>query len=259
LIRFRLTATLFGIACLISSRDLLAQNSSSEYKTFDGGVSQVLQSIFIPPIPNAPFSLTVETEWSRPLGNGGSYTLVNRRQIKRDSAGHIYQERWILVPKGGKSQSTMNLIQVSYPEKHVYYNCWVANKQCTPVSYHPSTNSVYRPAMLTNATLPNGMGFEKHEELGSRSIAGVPTNGYRDTRTINAGVAGNDLPMVSTREFWYSSDLGINLLSIVDSAQTGKQVFTVTEINQSEPDPKFFSIPDGYTVVEPRDPGKPQQ
>jgi hypothetical protein len=34
----------------------------------DGGTTEVLQSIFIPPMPRAPFQLTLATEWTRPLG-----------------------------------------------------------------------------------------------------------------------------------------------------------------------------------------------
>jgi hypothetical protein len=49
----------------------------------DGGTSGRMESIFIPPLVGAPFSLTLVTEWSRPLGNGGTFTLANRRRIVR--------------------------------------------------------------------------------------------------------------------------------------------------------------------------------
>jgi hypothetical protein len=55
--------------------------------------------------------------------------------------------------------------------------------------------------------------------------------------------------MISIREFWFSEQLGINLRSIVDNPQSGKQLFTVTELSTSEPDPAFFQIPAGYRVV----------
>src|SRR4051812_33432171 len=68
----------------------------------DGGAGNgIMQSLFIPPKAGAPFSLTLSTEWTRPLPGGGTWTLVNERHIMRDSKGRIYQERWILVPKGG--------------------------------------------------------------------------------------------------------------------------------------------------------------
>ena len=45
---------------------------------------EVLQSIFVPFLSNAPFSLTLATEWSRPMNNGGTFATVNSRPIKRD-------------------------------------------------------------------------------------------------------------------------------------------------------------------------------
>jgi hypothetical protein len=56
----------------------------------DGGVSEVLQSIYIPPLLNAPFTAIVHTEWIRPMMGGGTYTWVNKRQVARDSHGRIY-------------------------------------------------------------------------------------------------------------------------------------------------------------------------
>src|SRR5271156_1578516 len=63
-----------------------AQDDGSAVVT-DGGGQEILESIFVPPIAHAPFSLMLATEWTRPLNNGGTYTLVNRRPIKRDRAG----------------------------------------------------------------------------------------------------------------------------------------------------------------------------
>jgi hypothetical protein len=60
------------------------------------------------------------------------------------------------------------------------------------------------------------------------------------------------------REFWYSSKLGFNLVSILDSPRTGKQV-TVTEISIIEPDVSFFTIPEGYMIPDIREGSPPQQ
>lgn len=250
MIRFRLASLLLSVSLLTGSRALFGQNETGVYKTSDGGTRERLESIFIPPIANAPFSLTLDTEWSRPLEGGGSYTLVNRRHIMRDSAGRIYQERWFLVPKGGKVESTMNWIQISDPEKHIYFNCRVANKVCNQLPYGDSKAKVYKPLIGNSGPLPDGNGVQSHQDLGTGGMAGVTTIGYRDTTTINPGVYGNDAPMTTTREFWYAPKLGINLISILDSPKTGKQVFTVTELSTDEPDPKFFAIPDGYTVAD---------
>ncbi len=204
---------LFGVAMLVIASSAPGQSESPAVSPPDGGTRQMLESIFIPPKPNAPFSMMLATEWTRPMGNGGSFTLVNKRRIVRDSSGRIYQERWLLVPKGGKIQSSMNYIQIADPFAHVLYNCEVRVRRCVVLSYNGSTTATYLPGFGTNGPLPGGEGSQSHEDLGTKEIAGIETNGVRESYTIKAGVLGNDLPMVTRREFWYSSQLGLNLIS----------------------------------------------
>jgi len=216
----------------------------------DGGANGRMESIFIPPKAGAPFSLTLATEWARLLGNGGTFTLTNERRIVRDSKGRIYQERWILVPKGSKIKSHMDIFQITDPEQHTWYNCITATKECDLYSYRLTTKDKFQPAIGTSSPLPDGNGFHQHEDLGLGSTEGMDTHGYRETTTINAGVMGNDKPMVSTREFWYSPLLGINLISTVDDPQSGKQLFTVKGLSTSEPEPSFFEVPAEYKIVD---------
>ena len=217
----------------------------------DGGTSGRMESIFIPPKARAPFSFTLVTEWSRPLGpGGGTFTLANERRIVRDSKGRIYQERWILVPKGSKVKSFMDIFQITDPEQHTWYNCATGTKVCDLLKYSRTTTENYQPAILPSGPLPDGSGVRQSDDLGVGSTEGVETHGYRETTTINVGVLGNDQPMVATREFWYSPRLAVNLVSIVDNPQTGKQVFTVKDLSTSEPEPSFFAVPEGYKVVD---------
>ena len=107
-----------------------------------------------------------------------------------------------------------------------------------------------KPATGLTGPLANGAGFHQHEELGVANTNGVDTTGYRETNTINAGVLGNDRPMVTTREFWYSARLGINLISKVDDPQSGKQVFTSIDVTTSEPDPALLAVPGDFRIVD---------
>jgi hypothetical protein len=218
----------------------------------DGGTSGRMESIFVPPKAGAPFSLTLATEWSRPIGNGGTFTLANERHIVRDSKGRIYQERWILVPKGGKIKSEMDVMQITDPNQHTWYNCIVRTKVCEILEYRLTTTQTYQPAIGLSGPLPDGSGFRTHEDLGVGNTLGVDTHGYRETLTINPGAMGNDKPMVSMREFWFSPQLALNLVSIVDDPQSGKQVFTVKDLSTSEPELTYFEVPEGYTVVDHR-------
>jgi hypothetical protein len=65
--------------------------------------------------------------------------------------------------------------------------------------------------------------------------------------------------MTTTREFWYAPKLGLNLISSLDSPQAGRQIFTVTEVSTDEPDAQFFAIPEGYTVPNVAEGGKPEE
>ena len=85
------------------------------------------------------------------------------------------------------------------------------------------------------------------------STDGVETHGYRETVSINSGVMGNDKPMITTREFWYSPELAVNLVSIVDAPHSGKQVFLAKDLTISEPEPSLFVVPDEYKIVDKRD------
>jgi hypothetical protein len=216
----------------------------------DGGANGSMESIFIPPKANAPFSLTLAAEWSRPLGNGGTFTLTNERHIVRDGKGRIYQERAALVPRNGKAKTFVTTIQITDPDQHTWFNCIVATKVCDLYFYRHSSSDSFQPAMSPTGTDSSGDVFHQHEDLGVSGIQGEDTHGYRETTTVNAGVAGNDRPMVSTREFWYSARLGINLISTVDTPQAGKQVFTVKDLSTSEPDPILFEVPTGYKIAD---------
>jgi hypothetical protein len=228
------------------------QTQQTSVRVPDGGTSGRMESIFVPPKPDAPFSLTLATEWSRPMANGGSFTLANERRIVRDSKGRIYQERWILVPKGSKIKSQMDIFQITDPEQHTWYNCLAALKECRIYNYRMTTTQNYQPAIGATGPLPDGSGIRTHEDLGVGNTAGVDTHGYRETLTLNPGVMGNDKPMVTTREFWYSAQLGFNLISMVDDPQNGKQVFTVKDLSTSEPELSYFDVPEGYKVVDHR-------
>lgn len=98
----------------------------------------------------------------------------------------------------------------------------------------------------------NGEGTDIHEDLGMQNFSGVETVGTRDTTTINPGFFGNDRPYTKTREFWFAPSLGIDLRSEVTDPSFGKQIFTVTDVNSSEPDAKLFELPAGFEVVDRR-------
>lgn len=222
---------------------------------FDGGVTQTLQSIYIPPMTGAPFSAVVHTEWTRPIPGGGSYSMVNERRVARDSRGRIYEERWWLVPKDSGEKSRMNVIQIADPNQHTLYNCWVFERKCNLLKFAEPAVAAYRPPVVPTGPLANNKGYVTTLELGTRTIAGIDTTGTRETTTLLPGAFGNDRNLVTTREFWQASQIGVNLLSILDDPRTGRQTFTLSDVSLNEPDPQLFEVPEGYQVVDQRQKG----
>jgi hypothetical protein len=203
-------------------------------------------------MPNAPFSLTLQTEWSRPMPNGGTFTATNTRPIKRDISGRIYQERWFLTPKGSRIPPRMSWIQIADPLAHTLYQCNPQTKVCELYTLRDRNALRFNPDSVKSGPLPNNRGTRTHEDLGVSSFAGLPVHEYKDTATINPGEFGNDLPMSTVRHYRYCERLGINLTSDVEAPQIGHESFTVTEINTNQPDPSFFQPPSAYTVVDRR-------
>ena len=125
------------LALLLLPLTLVAQQPAPA----DGGSSEVLQSIFIPPLANAPFTLTLATEWVKPLGaDGNTITVVNERRIARDHAGRVYQERVLLMPQNMaanmKGKWIVNLRQIADPALHTNLNCFTATKVCRTTAYN---------------------------------------------------------------------------------------------------------------------------
>ncbi len=254
----RITLLLATLVVALSHSPAFAQNPAPSNDN-DGGISydnrgqELLESINVPNIPNAPFSLTLSTEWSRPQGNGGTFTVANVRPIKRDRAGRIYMERWTLSPKGSGIRSRMSWMQIVDPVANTYYACTPIRHYCDLAPAHPDPRGP-DPALAHSGTLQGNKGTHTHEDFGKQSFAGLLVESYRETTTLNPGVLGNSLPMVTVREFFYSRELGINLRSSLDTPSVGRQLFTVTEIDTNDPDPKFFLPPEGYKIIDHRQP-----
>ena len=210
--KFNKSLIIFATAMLFAAggRAVQAQDDASTAAS-DGGGQEILQSIFVPLIANAPFSLTLATEWTRPMNNGGTYTVVNSRPLKRDSVGRIYEERWLLSPKGSNLPSQMSWIQIGDPVAHTLYQCNVRQKVCELLKLSGSVTARFDPTRLKSTPLKDGKGTYTHEDLGAGFFAGLPVHEYRDTTTLNSGVMGNDLPMSTVRQYRFSPELGINL------------------------------------------------
>lgn len=212
----------------------------------DGGTREQIQSLYVVPAPNAPFSAVVETEWTHILPDGSKSTVYNRRAIARDSSGRVFQERRYLMPNGNTATTRLFLLQYDDPNRHERLICRPFAKVCEISRLFVPNNLAVRPA----GPLPNGAGTLTREDLGRKEIEGIDAVGTREITTLNAGVFGNDKPQPVVKEFWYSPRLQINLVTQrFDPRVSSAQNITVTNLNLNEPDPKLFEPPAGFRIL----------
>ena len=94
--------------------------------------------------------------------------------------------------------------------------------------------------------------IEISDPVKNELILGLETVGTRQVRVIQAGEIGNDGPLVTKREFWYSPKLGMNLLSTREDPTSGMQKFEVSELVLEATDEKLFEPPEGSTILDLR-------
>jgi hypothetical protein len=216
----------------------------------DGGTIERFASIFIPPKTEAPFTATVNTEWIRHLPDGSLITLVNHRTIARDARGRVYQERAYFVPDDGKHESTVTQIEISDPVTNQLYICRAAEQICRVRDFSLSAGTEFAPVVAPAKTGTPGFSAEN---LGRQYISGLETVGTRETHVLAAASYGNEAPILERKEFWYSPQLGINLITRREDPRfSSQQNFEVTNVMLGEPDAKLFRPPFGNRVQDPR-------
>ena len=90
-------------------------------------------------------------------------------------------------------------------------------------------------------------------KLEAQNIEGVIAEGNRQSRTIPVGEVGNDRPIVTSSESWYSQEMQLMVLSKYSDPRNGDQTTRMTNISRAEPDASLFMPPAGYSVVEEKE------
>ena len=88
------------------------------------------------------------------------------------------------------------------------------------------------------------------EDLGTQTIEGVAATGSRSTTTIPPGAIGNLQPIKIVAEQWFSSDLGVLVMTKHSDPRIGDTIYRLQSIVRAEPDRSFFTLPPDYTLKE---------
>jgi hypothetical protein len=201
------------------------------------------------PIPNAPFTGTVQILSKEILPDGSTYTRRTVNHIARNSSGIIHNERCKLETEVFKGDPTILSIHIYdpqtrlntflEPETHIARQSVLASKPHPPASGVPPTaDEVQRSQGITV------------QDLGTTTIAGLPLHGTRKLRVVPAASSGTGQAVTITDDYWYSEDLKVYLVLKHNDPRTGEQTVGITSVERGEPDPSLFVIPASYKVVD---------
>jgi hypothetical protein len=210
----------------------------------------------VPTIPESPFSMTAVSTWTPLSIEGGARALSSRQSILRDTAGRVRQEVWTMVPVGGTALPQLQEVYIADPKQRTGYACLAALMTCYERTLDVGISSVSNAGILPTGELHSGSPgykvFNVHEDLGTESTDGVDTIVVSDTQTFfNEDSDGPPLETTAHR-VWFSKQLYIYLRMEIQNTHLGKVTLEADKLTLTEPDPKLFALPDGYTVQDNR-------
>jgi len=165
----------------------------------------------------------------------------------RDGVGRTYRGRQLKTP-GNSAREPRTIVTITDPIQHVQYVCTPV-RVCRKMAYRLPPNLRQRRP-LDPKTMPD----LTVEDLGPSNIGGVEVLGTRITRLLPEGVVGNDRPITTLEERWYSNQLDVDVQVKRSDPRTGTHTTTLTEVSLGEPDSKYFQIPEGYRVEDRQQP-----
>lgn len=215
----------------------------------------------------AKFKITTE----QTLANGTTITRESTELLVRDSEGRVRSENTtpayeempertmfhindpvervdVMWTTAGKTVSVRKRPPVALPGQQ--RTCWsYSAEEQEETAVVGSRLTVEAPAESAKLQAPSTRIQRSSDDLGVEMIQGVEAVGTRITVTTPAGAVGNDAPLVRTIETWHAKSLPLVVRSVTDDPRTGKRTQELVELNQSEPDPALFELPEGYRVV----------
>src|SRR5579864_2875105 len=132
-------------ALMLGGSFLFAQEAGSAGHAPDGNSFDRMINITIPAVQHEPFTSVVTAEWTKTLEDGSTVTRENHRVVVRDGNGRIFQERRMLVPKGGQAESRLMRTEISDPAKRTKYFCRPEEKVCALLEYEGPPAEVLEP------------------------------------------------------------------------------------------------------------------
>ena len=217
-------------------------------------------------VKNAPYAADVVTESTQTLADGNHIKQSTTAKVYRDSEGRTRSEQSVNLNGLAANANMPQMVFINDPVAGLNYALNTKSKTATRSTWMPHgrggpggppsdpTQAQGAQAQGTQATPRRPRGASnpnvKTEALGRQTIEGIPADGRRTTVTIPVGQMGNELPIQSVTEVWYSADLHTEVLYKHSDPRTGETVRKLANVSRSEPARTLFEAPADYKVTE---------
>ena len=231
-------------------------------------------------VQGAPYSATIVNESTQTLADGNRIVQRATGSTARDSQGRTRQDMALPSIGNMSAANAPHLVFIQDPVAQAAYTLNLTDKTAhkmpaLPPGLPAGAQGQFIRAGVISAAIPpppaiaiadagvpgphaavmkEQIGLEqgdiKTEDLGTQTMQGVSVQGVRTTRTIPAGQIGNDNPIEIVTEVWTSPELKTIVYSKRSDPRTGEQIFQLTNIVRSEPDPSQFTVPADFKLEE---------
>jgi hypothetical protein len=196
-----------------------------------------------PVVKGAPYSAEATTELIQTFADGNRIVRRTSALLYRDSRGRIRREVALgdvagIVVAG----NPIRIITIHDPDSkttHVFDPDRRFAQVGTAAGGPPpplTADSLQQVTQQAGAT-------EREDSLGIRTIEGLICEGIRRTTTIPAGAVGNERPITTVTERWFSRELQILVVSRISDPRFGETSYRVTKILRTEPPESLFEAP----------------
>jgi hypothetical protein len=196
------------------------------------------------PVLGRPLSAIETRRTIQTLGDGTTVDRADVSHFYRDGNSRTREESPVRVEifdPVGHFEYDLN------PAKKTYVKIALSNNATFSVAVFGGTSStsVYSSDGNPHVAVKSSSGGAA-EDLGQQMVNGVLAKGSRVTETIPVGAFGNNREVKIVNERWYSDDLQVLVKSSNNDPRFGLNVYELTNIDRSAPDPSLFAPPSDY-------------
>ncbi len=272
-----------SIVLTLAAASLALAQPPPRQLTVATGVGGAFMQIPDAVVQGAPYSATIVNESTQTLSDGNRIVQSATGSTARDSQGRTRQD--MALPSIGNlsAANAPHLVFIQDPVAKTAYSLNLTDKTAHKMPMPPpglpgAIQGQVMAGAFSAAILPRSIAVAEAgvagagvagpgpvvmkaqlnaeqadihtEDLGATTMQGVAVHGVRTTRTIAAGQIGNDRPIEIVTEVWTSPELQTIVYSKRSDPRTGEQVFQLTNIVRSEPDPSQFTVPSDFKLAE---------